>query len=51
MMSRDDARALRQYLNEGGVVYPGLCRYGSYLINRLSLDKIFESKDEVAHGR
>ena len=51
MMSRDEARALRRYLNDGGVVYPGLCRYGSFLIHRLALEKLFESKDEVACGR
>jgi len=49
MITRDEAKAIRQYLNEGGVQYDGLCKPGSYWIAKLKLDTIFEPKEP--HGR
>lgn len=48
MISRDLAKEVRHYINNGGVMYPGACRVGSYLIASLQLDKIVTRKEP--HG-
>lgn len=49
MTSRAHAKLIRQYLKNGGEVYPGLCRVGSYWIHQLHLEQDFV-KDEVPNG-
>lgn len=41
MITRDEAKQIRDYLRHGGVVYPGICRRGSYVMTRLRLDQYF----------
>jgi hypothetical protein len=50
MMTRDEAKQIRQYIDEGGVLYEGLCKPGSYVIEQLQLDRLFDTEREVLHG-
>jgi hypothetical protein len=47
MITREEAKLIRQYLDEGGVVYDGLCKPGSYWISQLQIEQIFT---ETEHG-
>lgn len=54
MMTRARAHLIRHYLNAGGVVYPGLCKPGSYAIAQLNLEDVFTRPMDLirkdAHG-
>lgn len=50
MLDRDHAKTIRAYLNQGGTIYPGLCRRGSYFVFHLHLERFFE-ESEVQRGR
>ena len=50
-MARDEAKALRRYLTDGGEVYPGYCRAGSYAVAQLHLEEDFVTTNEDTHER
>lgn len=41
MMTREEAQRVRMYLKDGGILYPGFCRTGSYRIGQLNLGRYF----------
>lgn len=44
MITRDEAKTIRSYLQQGGRIYDGMCKPGSYWIAKLELDKIFSKE-------
>ena len=53
MITRDEAKLIRIYLNAGGSVYPSACRRGSFYVSQLNLEQVFTEQlkeSEAPHG-
>lgn len=50
MMTRERAKQVREYLDNGGRVYEGACRAGSFAIAQLHLEECFVGPVKESHG-